>query len=159
MSNRRFFATVGMALMAAAEVFAAAAESEPEDDAGQGEAAPPPRTSRRRAAADEPADEPAPRRRAAAPPADEPEDEAPPRRRAKAGLDYETEVRPHIVKLSKDHGREAAAEILEQFKNPATGKPCTKGQELDEADYDEALKLVLDEQKRLDKKAREAADD
>lgn len=66
------------------------------------------------------------------------------------GPDYETEVRPHIVGLNKDHGREVALEVLSDFANPATDEPCTKGQEVDPADYPRLLKAIKKKRAELD---------
>lgn len=66
------------------------------------------------------------------------------------GLDYETEVRPHVVGLSKDHGRDVAVEVLSDFENPATGDAATKGQEVDPADYPRLLKAIKKKRAELD---------
>ncbi|QCW21937.1 hypothetical protein JessAGP_007 [Caulobacter phage Jess A] len=63
--------------------------------------------------------------------------------------DYETEVRPELVKLSKKD-REAMAEVLGQFTNPSTGEPCTKGVEVDPKDYDALLQATADKLSELD---------
>lgn len=91
---------------------------------------PAPKSRAKPKAADE--DEPAPKPKAK-PKAAEPDDDA---------LDYETDVRPAVVSLSKDHGRDTALEVLEKFTNPATDEPCTKGQEVDPADYEKLLKAI-----------------
>lgn len=75
-----------------------------------------------------------------------------------AGLDYETEVRPLVVKLSKAHGRDAALEVLNAFES-ADGEPCTKGTEVQEADWPALVKKVNATQKRLDKAKAEAEAD
>ena len=94
-----------------------------------------------KAAADE--DEPAPKPKAK-PKAAEPDDDA---------LDYETDVRPAVVSLSKDHGRDAALEVLEKFTNPATDEPCTKGQEVAPEDYPALLKAIKKARAKLDAEA------
>lgn len=63
-------------------------------------------------------------------------------------LDYDTDVRPLVVKVSKDEGREKALEILGEFTNESTGEPCTKGQEVSESDWPaliEACNAALNE--------------
>jgi len=81
-------------------------------------------------------DEPAPPKKPPVKKAPVEEDDEP------TGLDYATEVKPHVVKLSKDHGREVALEVLEKFTNPATDEPCTKGAEVDPADYEKLMKAI-----------------
>lgn len=83
---------------------------------------------------------PAPKKKPA-PPADDDEDEA-------TGLDYLTEVKPLVVKLSKDHGRDVALEVLEKFEN-AKGEPCTKGAEVLPEDYEKLLKAIARKNKEL----------
>lgn len=80
------------------------------------------------------------------------EEEPAPRKKpaAKDELDYEADVRPVVVQLSKDFGREAALEVLGKFTNEATDEPCTKGQEVSEKDWAKLLKEI--------KKYRDAQD-
>lgn len=77
----------------------------------------------------------------------------PPEPEADDGPDYETEVRPKVVALSKDFGRDAAMEVLGRFTNPATDEPCTKGAEVDPADYPKLLSDLKKERKRLEAEA------
>jgi len=74
-----------------------------------------------------------------------------------AGLDYEKDVRPVIVKLVKDHGREHAAEVLSAFETD-DGETVTKGQELQPRDWAAAVAAVKKLQKKLDKEKAEADD-
>lgn len=63
-------------------------------------------------------------------------------------LDYEKDVRPLVVKVSKDLGRDKALEILGEYTNESTNEPCTKGQEVSESDWPaliEACQAALDE--------------
>jgi hypothetical protein len=57
-------------------------------------------------------------------------------------LDYERDVKPQIVALSKEFGRDVALEVLEQFTNAATDEPCTKGQEVSPEDWPKFLKAI-----------------
>lgn len=63
------------------------------------------------------------------------------------GIEYDT-VSKLVVRISKEVGRDDAINFLATFKNPANGKPATKGAEIDEADYpravEEATKLLED---------------
>lgn len=98
-----------------------------------------------------------------APPADDDdEDEKPaPKKKAPAkkpaadddddsGYDYQKDIRPHVVGLSKDHGREVALEVLEKFTNPVDDEPCTKGDQVAPEDYDRLLKLIAKKRAQLE---------
>lgn len=50
-------------------------------------------------------------------------------------LDYDADVKPLVLRVSKEKGRDVAVELLAEFTNPATGEPCTKGQEIDPSDW------------------------
>ncbi|CAB4198796.1 hypothetical protein UFOVP1324_23 [uncultured Caudovirales phage] len=115
---------------AAAQALRDLADALEEDDAPAPKAAP-----KKKPAPVEEDDEPAPKPKAKpkAKPADDDDD---------GGLDYENDVRPILVGLSKDHGREHAAEVLAKFTNPSTDEPCTKGQEVDPADYEKFVKAL-----------------
>lgn len=71
---------------------------------------------------------------------------------------YAEHVRPLIVKLSKDHGRDAAVEVCGQFED-AAGNACTKGQEVQPDDYEALIKAVKKAQKRLDAEKAAAEDE
>lgn len=140
---------IAVGLRAAAD----AIEQLDEDDA--------PKATKKKAAPAEDDDEPAPKKKAKPAPADDEDDEPKPKKKAKpaadeddepapkkkakaaeSDYDYETEIRPLVVALSKDCGREVALEVLEKFTNPATDEPCTKGAEVDPADYEKLLKEI-----------------
>jgi hypothetical protein len=61
-------------------------------------------------------------------------------------IDYATDVKPLVVKVSKDLGRDAAMNILGKFKGE-DGKPATKGQEVLPKDY---AKLIAACEKALE---------
>lgn len=92
------------------------------------------------------------------PAAEDDEDAAPKKPAAKkrpvddddSGYDYQTDIRPHVVGLSKDHGREIALEVLEKFTNPVDGEPCTKGDQVDPEDYEKLLKAIKRKRAELD---------
>lgn len=67
------------------------------------------------------------------------------------GIEYET-VSALVVRLSKEKGRDVAVNFLKGFKNPANGKPATKGAEIGLADYPEAVEkatALLEEEPEL----------
>lgn len=72
-------------------------------------------------------------------------------------LDYDSDVRPLVVKLSKAHGREAALEVISEFEDES-GEACTKAQEVVEADWPELVKKVKAAQRRLDRAKQDAED-
>lgn len=74
-----------------------------------------------------------------------------------AGLVYEDDVRPHVVKLSKVHGRDAALEVVSTFEN-ADGDPCENAKDVQPADWAALVTKVKKAQVRLDK-AKAAAED
>lgn len=63
--------------------------------------------------------------------------------------DYEKDIRPTLVALSKQ-SREAMAEVLGKFTNPVSGEPCVKGVEVDPSDWDELLKQAKAKSAELD---------
>ena len=74
----------------------------------------------------------APKPAAAAPAAESAAEEDP-----TEGITYE-EVSALVVRVSKEKGRDVAINFLKGFKNPAGGKPATKGAEIAPADYPRA---------------------
>lgn len=102
-----------------------------------------PAPKKRKPAAEDDDDTPAPKKKAK--PADD-DDEPAPKKKAKPAdddeLDYERDIRPQVVALSKDTSREVALEVLEKFTNPATDEPCTKGAEVDPEDWPRLLKEI-----------------
>jgi hypothetical protein len=75
----------------------------------------------------------------------------------KPSLDYDTDVRPLVVKLSKDHGRDVALGVLQAFQTEG-GDDCTKGQEVQPKDWPALVKAVNAAQKKFDKEKAEAVD-
>lgn len=71
---------------------------------------------------------------------------------------YATDVQPHIVKLSKVHGREAAVDILGEFEDE-DGNACASGKTVQPADWPALVKKVQARQKKLDKAKAAAAED
>jgi hypothetical protein len=69
-------------------------------------------------------------------------------------LVYEDDVRPFVLKLSKDHGREAALEVTLQFED-ADGKPCENAKHVQTADWAKLVAAVKGAQTRLDKAKKE----
>lgn len=65
-------------------------------------------------------------------------------------LDYEKDIRPKITGLSRDHGKECALEVLEQFENASTGEPCTKGTEVSPEDWPRFLKKIAAMRKKME---------
>ena len=73
-------------------------------------------------------------------------------------LDYDTDVRPLVVKLSKTHGREAALDVVSQFETPE-GEPATKAQEVQEQDWPALIRKVKARHAKLDKEKAAAEDE
>lgn len=129
MDTKLFLSACAAALIAAGQAFQSFAE-----DAGNDAPAAPKKRTTSASATDASDDAPEPKassRKKPSPPSDDGE-----------GPDYETDVRPKVVALSKDYGRDTALEVLAKFTNPATDEPCTKGQEVDPADYPKLLKAI-----------------
>lgn len=122
MDTKLFLSACAAALIAAGQAFQSFAED--------ADAAPAPKPKAKPKAAAVAAEDDEPK---AKPKAAEADDDGP---------DYEKDVRPAVVALSKAHGREVALEVLEKFTNPATEEPCTKGAEVDPADYPKLLKAI-----------------
>lgn len=72
-------------------------------------------------------------------PKGKPADAEPPEEEDESGgIEYET-VSALVVRISKEKGREDVINFLKQFKNPANGKPATKGAEIAPKDYAKAV--------------------
>lgn len=73
-----------------------------------------------------------------------------------AELVYETDVRPHVVNLSKTHGRDAALEVVSKFSNE-DDEPCANAKDVQASDWPLLVKRVKAAQAKLDK-AKAAAE-
>lgn len=86
------------------------------------------------------ADEPAPKAKAKPKPAAE----------EKEGPDYDTDIRPLILAMSKTN-REDLLEIFNEFENAAEDDaPCVKGSQVAESDYPALLSKLKKLKKKID---------